>query len=144
MNFQETRNNFRKKQVSARELTEESLKKAKERSELNAFISHFEEYALERASHIDAKFDEYKDKPLGGIPIAHKDIFCTDGKKTTCASKMLENFIPPYESTVTKNCNDAGSIMIGKTNMDEFAMGSSNETSFFGPVKNPWGHSLVA
>ena len=143
MNFQETRNNFRKKQVSARELTEESLKKAKEKSELNAFISHFEEYALERASNIDVNFDEFKDKPLGGIPIAHKDIFCTDGKKTTCASKMLENFIPPYESTVTKNCNDAGSIMIGKTNMDEFAMGSSNETSFFGPVKNPWGQSLV-
>ena len=143
MNFQETRNNFRKKQVSAKELTEESLKKANEKSELNAFISHFEEYALERASNIDANFDEFKDKPLGGIPIAHKDIFCTDGKKTTCASKMLENFIPPYESTVTKNCNDAGSIMIGKTNMDEFAMGSSNETSFFGPVKNPWGQSLV-
>ena len=98
-------------------------KRQKERSELNAFISHFEEYALERASNIDANFDEFKDKPLGGIPIAHKDIFCTDGKKTTCASKMLENFIPPYESTVTKNCNDAGSIMIGKTNMDEFAMG---------------------
>ena len=75
MNFQETRNNFRKKQVSARELTEESLKKAKERSELNAFISHFEEYALEKASNIDANFDKFKNKPLGGIPIAHKDIF---------------------------------------------------------------------
>ena len=143
MNFQDKRNNFRQKKVSAKELTVESLKKAKEKSELNAFISHFEEYALERASNIDANFDEFKDKPLGGIPIAHKDIFCTDGKKTTCASKMLENFIPPYESTVTKNCNDAGSIMIGKTNMDEFAMGSSNETSFFGPVKNPWSQSLV-
>ena len=143
MNFQETRNNFRQKKVSAKELTEESLKKAKERDDLNAFISHFEKYALDRASNIDVNFDEFKDKPLGGIPIAHKDIFCTDGKKTTCASKMLENFIPPYESTVTKNCNDAGSIMIGKTNMDEFAMGSSNETSFFGPVKNPWGQSLV-
>ena len=143
MNFQEARNNFRNKKVSAKELTEESLKKAKEKSDLNAFISHFEEYALERASNIDLNFNKFKDKPLSGIPIAHKDIFCTDGKKTTCASKMLENFIPPYESTVTKNCNDAGSIMIGKTNMDEFAMGSSNETSFFGPVKNPWGDSLV-
>tara|TARA_Y100000816_G_scaffold260904_1_gene217507 strand:+ start:290 stop:1717 length:1428 start_codon:yes stop_codon:yes gene_type:complete len=143
MNFQEARNNFRNKKVSAKELTEESLKKAKEKSDLNAFISHFEEYALERASNIDLNFNKFKDKPLSGMPIAHKDIFCTDGKKTTCASKMLENFIPPYESTVTKNCNDAGSIMIGKTNMDEFAMGSSNETSFFGPVKNPWGDSLV-
>ena len=143
MNFQEARHNFRNKKVSAKELTEESLKKAKEKSDLNAFISHFEEYALERASNIDLNFNKFKDKPLSGIPIAHKDIFCTDGKKTTCASKMLENFIPPYESTVTKNCNDAGSIMIGKTNMDEFAMGSSNETSFFGPVKNPWGDSLV-
>ena len=143
MNFQEIRNNFRDKKISAKELTEESLKKAKDKSDLNAFISHFEEYALERASYIDKNFDQYIDKPLGGIPIAHKDIFCTDGKKTTCASKMLENFVPPYESTVTKNCNDAGSIMIGKTNMDEFAMGSSNETSFFGPVKNPWDDSLV-
>lgn len=81
MNFQETRNNFRQKKVSAKELTEESLKKAKERDDLNAFISHFEEYALDRASKIDVNFDEFKDKPLGGIPIAHKDIFCTDGKK---------------------------------------------------------------
>ena len=143
MNFQELRNNFRNKKVSAKELTEESLKKTKEKRDLNAFISHFEEYALERASNIDVNFDEYKDKPLSGIPIAHKDIFCTDGKKTTCASKMLESFIPPYESTVTKNCNDAGSIMIGKTNMVEFDMSSSNETRFFGPVKNTWGDSLV-
>ena len=81
MNFQETRNNFRQKKVSAKELTEESLKKAKERDDLNAFISHFEEYALEKASNIDANFDKFKNKPLGGIPIAIKIFFVQTGKK---------------------------------------------------------------
>jgi len=77
------------------------------------------------------------------VPIAHKDIFCTKDLITTCGSRMLKDFKPPYDSTVIDNCNNAGSIMIAKTNMDEFAMGSSNETSFFGPVSNPWGENLV-
>ena len=143
MNFKDIRESFRNKEISAKELTQDSLDKAKEFSDLNAFISTFDEDALKKAEHIDNNFNDYKDLALGGIPIAHKDIFCTKGKRTTCASKMLENFTPPYESTVTSNCHQAGSIMIGKTNMDEFAMGSSNETSFFGPVINPWGDSLV-
>ena len=143
MNFKDLRQNFRNKDISAKELTLESINKAKESSNLNAFISIFEEDALKKAEQIDNNFETFKDLPLSGVPIAHKDIFCTAGKKTTCASKMLEHFIPPYESTVTQNCHEAGSIMIGKTNMDEFAMGSSNETSFFGPVYNPWGESLV-
>ena len=124
MNFKESREKFRSKEISAKELVVESFKKIDEQQGLNIFISKFENDALKQANQIDNNFDEFKELPLGGIPIAHKDIFCTEGKKTTCASKMLENFIPPYESTVTRNCNNAGSIMIGKTNMDEFAMGS--------------------
>jgi len=139
MNFKDIRESFRNKQISAKELTQDSLDKAKRYSNLNAFISTFDEDALKIAEHIDNNFNDYKDLALGGVPIAHKDIFCTKGKRTTCASKMLENFTPPYESTVTSNCHQAGSIMIGKTNMDEFAMGSSNETSFFWTSNQPLG-----
>ena len=143
MTFKEIRAQFRAKKVSAKELVQKSFKNINKHEELNIFISKFEEDAIAYAEYIDNNFSDFKDLPLGGIPIAHKDIFCTKGKKTTCASKMLESFVPPYDSTVTRNCYEAGSIMIGKTNMDEFAMGSSNETSFFGPVKNPWQKSLV-
>ena len=143
MTFKEIRAQFRAKKVSAKELVQKSFKNLNKHEELNIFISKFEEDAIAYAEYIDNNFSDFKDLPLGGIPIAHKDIFCTKGKKTTCASKMLESFVPPYDSTVTRNCYEAGSIMIGKTNMDEFAMGSSNETSFFGPVKNPWQKSLV-
>ena len=143
MTFKETRAQFRAKKVSAKELVQNSFKNIKKHEELNIFIIKFQEDAMDHAEHIDNNFNFFKDLPLGGIPMAHKDIFCTKGKKTTCASKMLESFVPPYDSTVTRNCHKAGSIMIGKTNMDEFAMGSSNETSFFGPVKNPWQKSLV-
>ena len=142
MNFKLQRKNFRSKKISAKEATQEAIDISK-KDELNIFINHFENEALLKAEHIDNNFDEFKDLPLSGVPIAHKDIFCTKNITTTCGSKMLENFVPPYESTVTENCNAAGSIMIAKTNMDEFAMGSSNETSFFGPVSNPWGKNLV-
>ena len=142
MNFKLQRENFRSKKISAKEATQEAIDRAK-KDKLNIFINHLENEALLKAEHIDSNFDEFKDLPLSGVPIAHKDIFCTKNITTTCGSKMLENFVPPYESTVTENCNAAGSIMIAKTNMDEFAMGSSNETSFFGPVSNPWGKNLV-
>src|SRR5690606_16766751 len=81
--------------------------------------------------------------PLCGVPIAHKDIFCTEGVRTSCASKMLDNFVPPYNATVVENCLAAGAVVLGKTNMDEPAMGSSNEASWYGPVKNPWDTGCV-
>ena len=111
--------------------------------QLNCFISVTEELALDAARAADARIKAGNAGPLTGIPFAHKDIFCTRGVKTSCGSKMLDNFIAPYDATVTRKLLDAGAVMIGKTNMDEFAMGSSNETSFYGPVKNPWNQAMV-
>jgi aspartyl-tRNA(Asn)/glutamyl-tRNA(Gln) amidotransferase subunit A len=111
--------------------------------QLNSFISVTGELALEAARAADARIKAGNAGPLTGIPFAHKDIFCTRGVRTSCGSKMLDNFIAPYDATVTRKLLDAGAVMIGKTNMDEFAMGSSNETSFYGPVKNPWNQTLV-
>ncbi len=142
MNFKEQRDNFRSKKVSAKEAVQDSIKKINN-DDLNIFINIFDSEAIKKAEFIDNNFDKFKDAPLAGVPIAHKDIFCTKGLPTTCGSKMLENFVPPYDSTVIKNCNEAGSVILGKTNMDEFAMGSSNETSYFGPVSNPWNSDLV-
>ncbi len=106
--------------------------------ELNSFITVTESQALNAASEADKARSSGKVGALNGLPIAHKDIFCTQGIKTTCGSKMLNNFISPYDATIVKKISNAGAVTLGKCNMDEFAMGSSNETSFFGPVKNPW------
>ena len=105
---------------------------------LNAFVTVTAERALADARRADAARSAGKAGPLTGIPIAHKDIFCTDGIRTACGSKMLDNFISPYDATVVERLAAAGTVLLGKTNMDEFAMGSSNETSFYGPVRNPW------
>src|SRR5215218_10735180 len=110
---------------------------------LNAFVTVTADRALDDAHAADALLARGEGGALAGVPIAHKDIFCTDGIRTTCSSKMLENFVAPYDATVVARWRAAGTVLLGKTNMDEFAMGSSNETSYFGPVKNPWDHARV-
>ena len=127
------------KKISSVELTNYFLDRInKLDSKLNSFITVTPEQALQDAKHADALRAAGKAHILTGIPIAQKDIFCTHGIKTSCGSKMLDNFISPYDATVVKKFKEAGTVLLGKTNMDEFAMGSSNETSFYGAVKNPW------
>jgi aspartyl-tRNA(Asn)/glutamyl-tRNA(Gln) amidotransferase subunit A len=110
---------------------------------LNSFITVTAEQALAQAGAADARRGRGEAGPLTGIPLAQKDIFCTNGVRTSCGSKMLDSFVAPYDATVVEKCAAAGMVMLGKTNMDEFAMGSSNETSFYGPVKNPWDTAAV-
>src|SRR5690606_17805266 len=110
---------------------------------LNAFITVMGDQALAKARAADEALASGKAGPLTGIPLAHKDIFCTKGVRTSCGSKMLDKFVAPYDATVVEKLNAAGMVTLGKTNMDEFAMGSSNETSFYGPVKNPWDTDRV-
>ena len=128
------------KVISNKEIVQEVYKLIKDNNHLNAFITLNEEISINKAEELD---NEASNLPLAGVPIAQKDLFCTKGLRTTCGSKILENFIPPYSATVIENLEDAGCISVGKTNMDEFAMGSSNETSNFGNVYNPWGDNLV-
>jgi len=111
--------------------------------ELNAFITVTSEQALAQAAAADQVRASGNAGVFTGVPIAHKDIFCTAGVRTSCGSRMLDNFIAPYNATVVEKLLNAGAVMLGKTNMDEFAMGSSNETSYYGPVKNPWNRTLV-
>lgn len=112
-------------------------------SQLNAFITVTSEQALAQAQAADERISAGQSNKLTGIPIAHKDIFCTEGVRTSCGSRMLDNFIAPYNATVVEKFVAAGLVMVGKTNLDEFAMGSSNENSFYGPVKNPWDTKAV-
>ncbi len=127
------------RKFSSAELTEAFLKRIKALNpDLNAFITINEETSLAQARAADKMIASGQASPLTGIPVAQKDIFCAKGWLTTCGSKMLANFISPYDATVIERFNHIGAINIGKTNMDEFAMGSSNETSYYGPVKNPW------
>ncbi len=132
------------KDLSARELTAHFLDRIEQQNpELNAFITVTREAAMKEAEQADAIIASGKAGPLSGIPIAHKDLFCTLGVRTSCGSKMLDNFFAPYDATVVERCRDHGLVMVGKTNMDEFAMGSSNENSFYGPVRNPWSLDRV-
>ena len=128
------------KRFSSRELTEHYLRRIESHDQaLNSYITVTAEQALAAADAADQQRAAGDAGVLTGVPMAHKDIFCTQGVRTTCGSKMLANFTAPYDATVVRQLAAAGVVMLGKTNMDEFAMGSSNETSHFGPVKNPWG-----
>ncbi|MHC8597156.1 Asp-tRNA(Asn)/Glu-tRNA(Gln) amidotransferase subunit GatA [Arenicellales bacterium IMCC55707] len=137
------RERLQKREVSSVELTKHFIDRIAKFSDLNAFISVDEEGALASAEDADKSLNKNESGNLTGIPIAHKDIFCTKRLRTTCGSKMLSGFTAPYDATVVQRLANAGCVTIGKTNMDEFAMGSSNETSFFGNVKNPWQTSRV-
>jgi aspartyl-tRNA(Asn)/glutamyl-tRNA(Gln) amidotransferase subunit A len=132
------------REISSVELTQAYLKRINELDgSLNSFITVCEEQALTQAKAADARLSAGETGGLCGIPMAHKDIFCTRGITTTCGSRMLSNFVSPYDATVVEKFNAAGTVTLGKTNMDEFAMGSSNETSYFGVVKNPWDKTRV-
>ncbi len=129
---------LRRREFSSVELTQALLTRIERLDpQLNSFITVTGAQALESAQGADARLARGDATALTGIPYAHKDIFCTEGVKTSCGSRMLDNFIAPYDATVTARLKSAGAVMLGKTNMDEFAMGSSNETSYYGPVKNP-------
>ncbi len=131
-------------EYSSEELTRAFLQRIQgPGNELNAFVTLTEERALEAARAADRRRAASQAGPLTGVPMAHKDIFCTRDVRTSCGSRMLDNFISPYDAHVVEQLNAAGMVSLGKTNMDEFAMGSSNETSYYGPVKNPWDTQAV-
>ena len=134
----EARDGLKKKAFSAKELTEAHIKAMEKGRALNAFIVETPEIALKGAAESDKRIAAGSARALEGIPLGIKDLFCTKGVQTTAGSHILEGFKPPYESTVTRNLFNDGATMLGKLNMDEFAMGSSNETSYFKPVINPW------
>ncbi len=132
------------KQFSARELTAHLLARIEQQDpQLNSFITVTADSALQQADAADQQRSNGNNAPLLGVPLAHKDLFCTAGVRTSCASKMLDNFIAPYSASVVTNLTQAGCISLGKLNMDEFAMGSSGETSFYGASKNPWDLTRV-
>lgn len=142
--LKELSNQLAEKKISSVELTSLFLQRIKKfNSDYNAFITTNEEISLAQAAVADKMLATGKGEALTGIPIAQKDIFCAKGWLTTCGSKMLSNFVSPYDAGVIERFNRAGAVNIGKTNMDEFAMGSSNETSFYGMVKNPWDTKAV-
>ena len=131
-------------EFSSEEITRQYLDDIQQHdSAINSYISVTAEQALTQAREADAARSKGNAGQLNGLPLAHKDIFCTKGVRTSCASKMLDNFISPYDATVVENLAQAGVVMLGKTNLDEFAMGSSNETSYYGAVRNPWNPSCV-
>ncbi|HLW24848.1 MAG TPA: amidase, partial [Steroidobacteraceae bacterium] len=128
-----------RRELSSVELTRHFLERIERlNGPLNALITVTAEEALASAQQADSRRARGESGPLLGIPLIHKDIFCTDGVKTSCGSRMLDNFVAPYDATVVERLRQAGTVMLGKANMDEFAMGSSNETSHYGPVRNPW------
>lgn len=142
--LRQLRESLQQRDFSAVELTQTLLQRIHALNpELNAFVTITEDAALASAAAADARLAKGDNSPLLGLPMAHKDIFCTTDVRTTCGSKMLENFIAPYNATVVARLAAEGMVMLGKLNMDEFAMGSSNETSYFGLVRNPWDQQMV-
>jgi aspartyl-tRNA(Asn)/glutamyl-tRNA(Gln) amidotransferase subunit A len=140
----ELRERLDKRQISSVELTRHFLARIEQLNPaLNAVITLTAAQALTDAAEADRRLSAGENGALLGIPLIHKDIFCTDGVRTSCGSRMLDNFVAPYDATVVARLKSAGAVMLGKANMDEFAMGSSNETSYYGPVKNPWDTSRV-
>ncbi|HYA37875.1 MAG TPA: Asp-tRNA(Asn)/Glu-tRNA(Gln) amidotransferase subunit GatA [Candidatus Methylomirabilis sp.] len=132
-----------RREISSVELTRLFLERINKYRDLNAFITVDPERSLAQAKAADDRIGKGEAGVLAGIPLAQKDIFCADGWRTTCGSKILSNFVAPYDATIIKKFNRAGAVCLGKTNMDEFAMGSSNETSYYGGVKNPWDTATV-
>jgi aspartyl-tRNA(Asn)/glutamyl-tRNA(Gln) amidotransferase subunit A len=144
LNIGELADRLAKRQISSVELTRHFLGRIERLNPaLNAFITLTAERAMQDAESADRLLAGGKRGPLLGIPLIHKDIFCTDGVRTSCGSRMLDNFVAPYDATVVARLKAAGTVMLGKSNMDEFAMGSSNETSYYGPVRNPWNTAKV-
>ena len=144
LNIGELADRLAKRQISSVELTRHFLGRIERLNPaLNAFITLTPERAMQDAESADRRLAGGERGPLLGIPLIHKDIFCTDGVRTSCGSRMLDNFVAPYDATVVARLKAAGTVMLGKSNMDEFAMGSSNETSYYGPVRNPWNTAKV-
>ncbi len=144
LSLRELADGLARAQFSSEELTQHFLKRiAAHNPTLNAYITVLEDHALAAARNADEMRASGENSLLLGIPLAHKDIFCTNGVRTSCGSKMLDNFIAPYNATIVDKLATAGMVTLGKTNMDEFAMGSSNETSYYGPVRNPWNTNCV-
>ena len=134
---------LREKEYSTVELTRALLDRSQSHVDLNALITLTPEEALAQARHADKLIARGEGGPLTGIPLVHKDLFCTRHVRTTCGSRILDNFISPYDATVVERLRQAGMVMLGKANMDEFAMGSSTENSYYGPTRNPWNHERV-
>ncbi len=137
-------NSLKNKEYSSVELTQHFIRRIEKLdAKLNSLITINSDLALQRAAEADRQLAKGEANPLCGVPYIHKDIFCTQGIRTSCASRMLHDFIAPYDATVTERLNRCGMVMLAKSNMDEFAMGSSNETSFYGPTLNPWNLERV-
>ncbi|MFP4650652.1 MAG: amidase, partial [Desulfobacterales bacterium] len=139
LSIHEAQKLLRDREISAAQLTEAVLEQIRAREDdIGAFITVTEEIARRQAQQADEALESGNAGPLAGIPIAVKDLICTKGVTTTCASRMLADFVPPYDATVMEKLNSSGAVMVGKLNMDEFAMGSSTENSAFKPTRNPW------
>lgn len=143
LSISEIKRKLEAKEISSVEITRFFLERIEKYSRLNSFITVCKDTALKQAEEADSRIKRGESAPLLGVPYAIKDMILTEGIRTTAASKILENFIAPYDATVVKKLKEAGAVILGKTNLDEFAMGSSNETSYFGAVKNPWDETRV-